>query len=450
MHKAQRFRSRRMSKVALKEQLRRPRPQLREHFRRDKKFKVIAVTPIHEPDARRFLPQLLSEFLRLDWGVVWHINNIWNPDLLDQIQGFRNTVGWTETNQTNYRKSDGWRALELAQLAEPEWVVPHDADETWEPNAPKLLEKLLNHRALYVVPWYNIWAQTDGELLIRMDKPYLGVRPRLYPVGPWRWEYRNTLTASPYCCQCNNSLQTLSTGSVRVLHWGFSTQDLREYHHALWNNNKAEDSDYWSWMMEKPPLLKPFDPDCIHENFHHTDHEEIRLILRKTPGTGWLNFDEAWLLYRTAEQTRGPILEVGSYHGKSTVLLAHLGRPIYSVDPFLGFDKGDPTGDKTARAFYRNIRPYHRLIEHSRKRVEDWTPQPCGYAYLDGDHSYEGTVAQIKTALECGVSRIAVHDYNDHGGGLKVKQACVELLGKPYDRRSKMAVFIVPPKEEEA
>lgn len=64
------------------------------------------------------------------------------------------------------------------------------------------------------------------------------------------------------------------------------------------------------------------------------------------PGNGWLSKEEARLLWKYATSVTGPILEVGCYKGRSTVLLAlsNPQRQVYTVDPFSSFDSSDPTG----------------------------------------------------------------------------------------------------------
>lgn len=160
------------------------------------------------------------------------------------------------------------------------------------------------------------------------------------------------------------------------------------------------------------------------------------------PGTGWLTENEARLLWDAARRTEGPILECGCYHGRSTILLAALGRPVHVVDPFAGFDSDDPTGEKTELAFLLNIN--ERKITNvgvAKMRIEDWKPVPCSFAYLDGDHGPEGTRVQIQKALTAGAKVIACHDVNDDGEGLEVKNACLELLGGWNRRVERLAVW---------
>lgn len=149
--------------------------------------------------------------------------------------------------------------------------------------------------------------------------------------------------------------------------------------------------------------------------------------------SGWLREVEAELLYQTAQQTTGDILEVGCYFGRSSVLLASLGRTVHCVDPFDGFTD-DLTGDEIEARWKESIqsRGITNAIQY-RQRIENWVPRPCGFAYLDGNHTEKGTMDQLSAAFMCGVNLMCVHDVADSGGGLEVKKAilnfyCAELV----------------------
>ena len=155
---------------------------------------------------------------------------------------------------------------------------------------------------------------------------------------------------------------------------------------------------------------------------------------------GWLTDEEATLLFSSAERCTGDILEVGCFKGRSTVVLAQTGRKVYSVDPFKNFAKADLTGKSIIECFQENIR-YLTNVELFIGRIEEWKVRPVGFAYLDGDHTYKGTLSQICIAKQCNPTLIALHDVNDKGGGLQVKRAALELLGNWTIRVGRLAVF---------
>ncbi len=179
------------------------------------------------------------------------------------------------------------------------------------------------------------------------------------------------------------------------------------------------------------------------------------LVWPTMPGTGWLTRAEASLLwdYATKVPLSGTILEVGSYHGRGTCLLASTGRRVIAVDPFAGFDSADPDGGLAYAGLVRNLteRGLRDRVTICRCRVEDWPAVPVDMAYLDGDHTYAGTHKQIDVALSslltkstlCRAKIVAVHDVNDSGDGAEIKRACIERLGPWAVRVERLAVWNV-------
>ncbi len=177
---------------------------------------------------------------------------------------------------------------------------------------------------------------------------------------------------------------------------------------------------------------------------------DFEKVYETLPADGWLTKGEARLLWVVANLTRGPILEIGAYKGRSTVLLSHCvafdkDRVVHTVDPFDGFTT-DHTGDEIYRTLLANL--YERKIMNvqvHRCKIEDWPVLPCGFAYLDGDHTYRGTLNQVSAALACGVRDLCVHDYNDSGGGAEVKQAILHSGLNVYRVQERMAFCGVTP-----
>lgn len=169
-------------------------------------------------------------------------------------------------------------------------------------------------------------------------------------------------------------------------------------------------------------------------------------VYETLPGNGWLTREEARLLWSFAGTFDGPILEVGCYEGRSTVLLASFGRPVYCVDPFDDAFQGvDGSGEKTYQSYRANLddRKIANVMTY-RMRLEDLVTRPkVGFSYLDGSHTYGGTLHQIRVAVECGARGIAIHDVNDSGEGLEIKLATLEMLGPWSERVGRLAVWSV-------
>ena len=136
------------------------------------------------------------------------------------------------------------------------------------------------------------------------------------------------------------------------------------------------------------------------------DQEELALA-RSRPITGWLEEAEARTLYRFAAELgpRGPILEIGSWHGKSTIVLAtaaqHIGSRVVSVDPHAGinywqdnFGPMDKLGP-SFEAFSANLQnaavsdAVEALVMTSRQAFDQLGDRPpFSFAFIDGNHGY--------------------------------------------------------------
>jgi hypothetical protein len=167
-------------------------------------------------------------------------------------------------------------------------------------------------------------------------------------------------------------------------------------------------------------------------------------VYEMIPADGWLSLEEARLLWKWATKVNGPFLEVGCFKGRSSALLsvAAGANKVHCVDPFKGFSTEDPSGELTFEAFKENIggRELSNIIIHKTK-IEVWNPRPVTFAYLDGDHTAQGTSAQIRKAIQCQPSVVAIHDVNDSGGGAEVRDAAIAKLGPWTERVERLAVW---------
>jgi hypothetical protein len=101
-------------------------------------------------------------------------------------------------------------------------------------------------------------------------------------------------------------------------------------------------------------------------------------------------FDEAALLWKAVKATSGNILEIGRNKAGSTVLLAAAGpgRTIYSIDIRL---KNNPRCDDFLKSSQNKDR-VRVLVADSRQPLPD---VKCGFLFIDGDHSFEGVLADV-------------------------------------------------------
>ena len=122
---------------------------------------------------------------------------------------------------------------------------------------------------------------------------------------------------------------------------------------------------------------------------------------------GWLYEPEALFLHDLAQSVRsGCIVEIGSYRGRSTIMLAQgarkAGGVVYAIDPHLEAIDGIATyGAADRAAFMDNILKagladiVRKLDMTSSRAAENWNA-PIGMLWLDGAHDYESVQQDVK------------------------------------------------------
>jgi len=100
---------------------------------------------------------------------------------------------------------------------------------------------------------------------------------------------------------------------------------------------------------------------------------------------------------------KGVMVEIGSFKGKSTVMLATMAKkyglgPVVAIDPHEGFSylgPGAPQQSPTFDEFLSSIQSagIESQVEvrraHSREVAQNWD-RPIRLLWIDGDHSYKG------------------------------------------------------------
>lgn len=137
----------------------------------------------------------------------------------------------------------------------------------------------------------------------------------------------------------------------------------------------------------------------IPENF---DSEKLRIVELTKAIEGHLTDKEMHFLFAVGalRTSPGDILEIGSYKGRSTVLLSKaaelaLDTTVYAVDPLTLPSETDPQDSNaySKNEFYDNIKKYDANIvfyeKFSFEIIDQWD-KPLRFLWIDGDHTYRG------------------------------------------------------------
>ncbi len=173
---------------------------------------------------------------------------------------------------------------------------------------------------------------------------------------------------------------------------------------------------------------------------------------------GWLSKKEAGLLWKLAHNADGPIIEVGSYMGRSTTALAlgasrGLKAHLYAVDAFVGPDGvfktalgSRPTRDNHGSSPEKlranldkagvngqvTIVPYPSYDARTLRQV----PQQCSLLFIDGAHDYASVCRDLDLYLpkvKMG-GYLVMHDV--HAGDAEVVRAAEDkVLSRPNEWR---------------
>ncbi len=159
------------------------------------------------------------------------------------------------------------------------------------------------------------------------------------------------------------------------------------------------------------------------ENNPELTADEVRRI-EAVPGHFHL-YDAAGL-HRLARLATGPVVELGSYVGKSTLALllgtARSGQRVHAVDPWfasdpdvLGFEHTRLLGTEDYLAFSRHVRPCRDRLSVlcCRGRAVRWDGPPIAALFIDAIHTYDEARADFHHYLPwlAPDARLAFHDY---------------------------------------
>jgi predicted O-methyltransferase YrrM len=130
---------------------------------------------------------------------------------------------------------------------------------------------------------------------------------------------------------------------------------------------------------------------------------------------GWLTEEQARVLHAEAARVAGgTVVEVGSHHGRSTVVLAASGARVVAIDPFpADWRYGGP---RTADRFRANLASAGvgaavTLLERTSSDVLSGWDRPVDLVYVDGKHDVTSCLRDLRwTRWLSPGGRFLVHD----------------------------------------
>lgn len=156
---------------------------------------------------------------------------------------------------------------------------------------------------------------------------------------------------------------------------------------------------------------------------------------------GWLSVPEASALYELAHEAKGPIVEIGSWKGRSTAVLALASmegnyQPVYAVDafsPVLQTATGNVTPASSPELLRANldaagVNGLVNIIAKSSQEAASEVPDSIDVLFVDGAHDYESAKRDLVLYLpkvRFG-GRVAIHDCHEADPG--VVQAVDEVM----------------------
>ncbi len=141
-----------------------------------------------------------------------------------------------------------------------------------------------------------------------------------------------------------------------------------------------------------------------------TSFEEVLAAIQ--PISGWLRDEQARWLWDAASSvpSEGQIVEIGSFRGKSTIVLASAAGPrvtVHAIDPHAGNSRGPgewsgtvDDGEADSVAFVANLRAagVEQRVNHVREfsyLARDRVEGQIDLLYIDGDHGYRAAKSDI-------------------------------------------------------
>ena len=199
-------------------------------------LKLGAAIPICEQDTA-YLGVLLPEIERMGMDVAWLANNC-STGTVERLRGFSRTVGVHE-HHGSYNNCLRNYPMEILKAKGCDWLVQWDADELWEPEAPERLRAAIKDQKAITVRMGHIWGES-------VTTDWASERDRLYNLK-YPWIYTDKVIAG---ARLLDQEWTPEVVDVWMIHYGYSTPELRKSHKIRWDLNHGHSvgkNPYGQW-----------------------------------------------------------------------------------------------------------------------------------------------------------------------------------------------------------
>lgn len=235
-------------------------------------MKIGACIMINEEDCVLWLDQLLRELERMPIEASWYLDHC-SDKHKERIRNHQKTVSVIIEDDAQFLEPFRQKPFRVLQSLKYDWIVMWDSDETWEKDAPKTLVKELGEQECVIGTSTMVTAWEKGKrFYLRDDGPFDHTqktsqthRVRFYKGDQdWRWLDRITQGPALHVYGERIELTPMFHTKTAIIHWGYSTEELREQHRKRWDNNYVyaigrNPYGLWDFVCDKnikPRLIK--------------------------------------------------------------------------------------------------------------------------------------------------------------------------------------------------
>jgi hypothetical protein len=300
------------------------------------------------------------------------------------------------------------RLTEKALEYEPDYILFLDADQTYPEDTP---ERLMAH-------------VDSGKLVVGGITPSrLYGNPIVYEIVNKKGQMRKDADIQAFTGV--HKVGAMGFGGI-MIHPSIFTEKMKyPWFQAGWdwkhNLYVGEDTKFYN-NCKKFDVKVWCDTDLAYGHIHVAPIEFRRPSALEIPG--WMTDEELHWLAETAKEMES-IVEIGSWKGRSTqVLLEGCPGTVWAVDHFKGsknergFYHRETRNKDIYKIFMQNVGHYENLEVLKMDSIEaskQFEEKSVDMVFIDGEHTHDAVMADIKAWLPKAKIMICGHDYDFEG-----------------------------------